>query len=213
MFSLCALLTACRTCALHKHRPISLHPTIQPPSLDKDPSDRPIAAGLELMINMFKIVDDTFVNVWNRGYNTRASAAWITQVHIQLSKAIPARFEYTEVQKVRFHITKQWLRAKIWQISVLEGLVTSVSDNILFTFRYPIDIARDLFPIVQRSTQQAREVHSAVLVSKFLSPCVSASTLEIVSAQVPPFLVGTIRVIFRSHYRHGRQRLSQTSIP
>jgi hypothetical protein len=37
------------------------------------------------MINMFKIIDDTFIDLWNRVHNTHASAAWITQVQTQLS--------------------------------------------------------------------------------------------------------------------------------
>jgi hypothetical protein len=48
------LLTLRRNCALHQHRSISLYPTIHLPSLDEVSSDRPIAVGLELIINMFK---------------------------------------------------------------------------------------------------------------------------------------------------------------
>ncbi|OWY45860.1 transcription factor Pf2 [Alternaria alternata] len=160
------LFIAERTYALHKHRPITLHPTIHPPSLDEVPSDRPIAVGLELMINMFKVIDDTFINLWNRVHNTHASAAWITQVHTQLSEAVPTYFECTEVQEVQIRITQQWLRSQAWQLSVCQGLVSSVSNDIPLTFKYPIEIARDLLTISHQFSQQAMEMHGVGLIEK-----------------------------------------------
>jgi hypothetical protein len=162
---LAILLTHCRTYALHKHRPISLYPTIHPPSLDEVPSDRPIAVGLELMINMFKIIDDTFVNLWNRVHGTHASPAWINQLQTQLSEAVPAYFECTEAQEVEIRITQQWLRSQAWQLSVCQGLVSSVSNDNSLTFKYPIDIARDFLTISHQFSQQAMEVHGVGLVS------------------------------------------------
>jgi hypothetical protein len=159
------LLIIHRTYALHKHRPISLYPTIHPPSLDEVPSDRPIAVGLDLMINMFKIIDDTFVNLWNRVHNTHASPAWINQVQIQLSEAVPAYFECTEAQVVQIRITQQWLRSQAWQLSVCQGLVSSVSNDNPLTFKYPIDVARDLLTISHQFSQQAMEVHGVGFVS------------------------------------------------
>lgn len=193
------MLIACRTYALHKHRPITLYPTIHPPSLDEVPSDRPIAVGLELMINMFKIIDDTYINLWNRVHNTHASAAWITQIQTQLSEAVPAYFECTEVQEVQIRITQQWLRSQTWQLSVCQGLVSSVSNDIPLTFKYPIEIARDLLTISHQFSQQALEVHGVGLVSIFLFLCILPfSILGFVPAPAPPSLAA-IPVIFRSY--------------
>jgi hypothetical protein len=100
-------LIADRTYALHKHRPISLHSNIDPPSLDEVPSDRSIALGLEVTINMFKIIDDTFVNLWNRANDSRTSAAWIIQVQTQLSEVVPEFLECTKVQEVQIRMTQQ----------------------------------------------------------------------------------------------------------
>ena len=170
MSSQCAQLTACRTYALHKHRPITLHPTIHPPSLDEVPSDRPIAVGLELMINMFKIIDDTFINLWNRVHNTNASAAWFTQVQTQLSEA-PAKPTCAATYTIHSPVMES----------------------------YPIEIARDLLTISHQFSQQAMEMHGVGLVSSFSFFCSSAPKLEIVSFRAPPSLAGTIPVVFRSH--------------
>ncbi|KAF1841460.1 uncharacterized protein K460DRAFT_408922 [Cucurbitaria berberidis CBS 394.84] len=159
------LFIAERTYALHKHRPISLYPTIHLPTLDDVPSDRPIAIGLELMINMFKIIDDTFINLWNR-VHTHANPAWIAQVQTQLTDAVPAYLECTEAQAVMIRVTQQWLRAQTWQLSVCQGLVGSVSGESPLTFKYPIEISRDLITMTHQFSQQAMEVHGAGLIEK-----------------------------------------------
>jgi hypothetical protein len=119
------------------------------------------------MINMFKNIDDTFVNLWNRVHNSHVSPAWIAQVQTQLSEAVPAYFECTEAQEVQIRITQQWLRSQAWQLSVCQGLVSSVSNDSPLTFKYPIDIARDLLTISHQFSQQAMEVHGVGLVSTY----------------------------------------------
>jgi len=151
------------------------------------------------MINMFKIIDDTFVNFWNRMPNIHVSASWISQVQTQLSGAVPTYFECTEVQKVQIRITQQWLQSQAWQLSVRQGLVSSVSNDTPLTFKYPIEIARNLLTISHQFSQQTIEIHGVGLVSSFSFFCSSAPKLEIASVRAPPSLAGTIPVVFRSH--------------
>ncbi|CAN9193700.1 unnamed protein product [Alternaria alternata] len=66
---------------------------------------------------MFNIIDDTFINLWNRADNSRVSSAWITQMQAQLSEAVPESLECTREQEVQIRITQQWLRSLIWQLS------------------------------------------------------------------------------------------------
>lgn len=153
------------------------------------------------MINMFKIIDDTYINLWNRVHNTHVSAAWITQVQTQLSEAVPAYFECSEAQEVQIRITQQWLRSQTWQLSVCQGLVSSVSNDIPLTFKYPIEIARDLLTISHQFSQQSMELHGVGLVSilGFLA-CVHVPvvTLEFIPAPAPPSRA-EIPVILRSY--------------
>ena len=160
---------------MHKHRPISLRPTIYSPLLDKVSSDRSITVGLEVMINMFKIVDDTFISLWNQVHFSCASAVWIIQIQTQLSEVVPEYLEWPEVQEVQIRITHQWLRSQIWQLSVRQGLVSSASNDSSLTFEYPIEIARELIMVSDQFSQQAMEVHGAGLVSTPGSSMVSSS--------------------------------------
>jgi hypothetical protein len=149
------------------------------------------------MINMFKIIDDTFINIWNRVHNTHASSAWLTQVQTQLSDAVPAYFECTEAQEVEIRVTQQWLRSQVWQMSVCQGLVSSVPNDNALTFRYPIDIARELLTISHQFSQQAMEVHGVGLVSTPYSYRLVLQFARI--ASYPSFSDSLIPVLFRSH--------------
>lgn len=153
-----------RAYALHKHRPISLYPTIHPPSLEEVPSDRPIAVGLEVLIALYKTIDDTFVNLWNR-VHPHANPAWYAQVQSQLNEAVPTYLECTEAQAVQIRITQQWLKAMAWQLCVCQGIVSSATNDSCMTFKYPIEISRDLLTMTHQFSQQAMEVHGAELVS------------------------------------------------
>lgn len=153
-----------RTHALHKHRPISLYPTIHPPSLDELPSDRPIAIGLELLVNLYKPFDDTFFSIWNK-VRSHANPTWLAQLQSQLSEALPPYLECTEIQAVDLRVSQQWLRTMVWQLCVSQGLVSSVAADAAMTFKYPIEISRDLLSLTHQFSQQAMEAHGVGLVS------------------------------------------------
>lgn len=205
------LFIAERTHALHKHRPISLYPTIHPPSLDEVPSDRPIALGLELMINMFKVIDDTFVNLWNR-VHAHANPAWLAQLQTQLTDAVPAYLECTEPQAVEIRITQQWLRAQAWQLCVGHGLVSSVSNDAPLTFKYPIEISRDLLSMTHQFSQPAMEVHGAGLIEKLFDiACCLTDVVACTSFSPDSFALGPRDYVSRfltliSSLRGGQSR-------
>jgi hypothetical protein len=153
-----------RTHALHKHRPITLYPTIHPPSLDEVPSEGPIASGIDLLINLYKPIDETFVQLWNK-IHTSTNPTWIAQLQNQLSEALPAYLDCTESQAVDLRVTQQWLRTMVWQLCVSQGLVSSVAADNAMTFKYPIEISRDMLSMTQQFSQHAMEVHGVGLVS------------------------------------------------
>jgi hypothetical protein len=148
---------------LHKHRPISLYPTIHPPSLDEVPSDRRIAVGLKLFITLYKNIDDTFINFWNR-VHTQVNPAWLAQLQARLSEAVPAYLECTEAPGIEIHITQYWLKAMVWQLCARQGLVSSVTNDNCMNYEYPVEISGRLLTMTDQSSQEAMEVHGAELV-------------------------------------------------
>ncbi|KAF1966937.1 hypothetical protein BU23DRAFT_307139 [Bimuria novae-zelandiae CBS 107.79] len=159
------LLVAERTHALHKHRPISLYPTIHAPSLEGSPSETPVTSGLTYLINLFKPVDDTFISLWNK-VQTHGNPSWIGQLQNQLTEALPSYFDCTESQAADLRITQQWLRTMLWQLCVSQGLVSSMAADNTLTFKYPIEISRDLLSMTHQFSQHAMEVHGVGLIEK-----------------------------------------------
>ena len=125
------------------------------------------------MINLYKIIDDTFVNIWNQ-VHTRANATWIAQLQQQLSEAIPAYLLCTEAQAVEIRVTQHWLQAMVWQLRVRDIPMSSVGQDNPMNFQFPIKISKDLLTMTHQFSQPAMEVHGAGLVSFFSN---SASTL------------------------------------
>jgi hypothetical protein len=117
------------------------------------------------------------MSLWNK-VRTHANPTWISQLQSRLSEALPTYLECTEIQAVELRITQQWLRTMVWQMCVSQGLVSSVTTDSAMTFKYPIEISRDLLSMTQQMPQQAMEVHGIGLVST-LGTCRKLSFLLI----------------------------------
>ncbi|KAI1685826.1 c6 zinc finger domain containing protein [Pyrenophora tritici-repentis] len=155
-----------RTCALHTRRSITLHPLMHLTSLDEVPSDQLITIYLELIINMFKIIDDGCIKLSKGVHETNESTAWILQVQTRLSEAVPADLECTEAQEVQIRTTQQWLMLSIWELGVNQGLVNEVNKDPSLTYICPIDISRELLTTLQQFPKQVMQVHGVGLIEK-----------------------------------------------
>jgi len=120
--------------------------------------------GLQSLIELYRPIDDTFIGLWNK-VRPHANPARISQLQSQLSDALPEYLECTEVQAVDLRITQQWLRTMAWQLCVSQGLVSSVAADSAMTFKYPIEISKNLLAMTQQFSQQAMEVLGLGLVS------------------------------------------------
>jgi hypothetical protein len=89
----------------------------------------------------------------------------MAQLQNQLTEALPAYLDCTESQAADLRITQQWLRTMLWQLCVSQGLVSSMAADNTLTFKYPIEISRDLLSMTHQFSQHAMEVHGVGLVS------------------------------------------------
>ncbi|KAF2141654.1 uncharacterized protein K452DRAFT_308737 [Aplosporella prunicola CBS 121167] len=170
-----------RAYALHKHRPITLDATIELPTMDEDPTERVQLSGFLHLINLYKPFDHTFIGLWNK-VRTGCLPAWLAQMQQQLSEALPTYLESTEVQAVDLRTSQQWLRTMVWQLSISHGFISSMATDNTMSFKYPIEIARDLITMSSQFSQQAMEVHGVGLIEKLFDV---ACTLTDVMACVP----------------------------
>ena len=162
-----------RAYALQKHRPLTLHATIGLPTLDQD-SSKPTTGFIHL-VNLYRPFDDNFIGLWNKA-RTGCSTIWLAHLQQQLEEALPAYLDTTESQAADLRTSQQWLRTMVWQLSITNGFLSSTSPDSSMTFRFPIEIARDLVEVTERVSKQAMEVHGIGLVGllgsqKARSPC------------------------------------------
>lgn len=175
------ILTYYRAYALQRHRPLTLHATIGLPTLNDDPTETAELSGFIHLVNLFKPFDDTFVGLWNKAH-VGCSTEWLGRLQNQLSDALPAYLHSTESQAVDLRTSQQWLRTMVWQLSISHGYLSSAAADNAMSFKYPIEISRDLIASTSGFSQNAMEIHGIGLVEKLFDV---ACTLTDVMACVP----------------------------
>jgi hypothetical protein len=143
---------------------LTLYDTIQPPTTDEDPTETIQLSGFIHLIKLYKPFDETFFGLWNR---TRHGAvpSWLVGLQRQLSEALPDYIESTETQAVDLKMSQQWLKTMVWQLAISHGFISSMASDNTLSFRYPIEISRDLVEMSNEFSQHAMEVHGIGLVS------------------------------------------------
>ena len=154
--------------ALHKHRPLALHATIEYPVATEDSTDATAITGLVCLCNLFRIIDDTFSRVWNTA-RSQCSSVWLSNLQRQLGEALPKEMNCPEAQEADLRISQQWLKIVVWQMSTASGCLSSTSTDAFMSFTYPIDISKEIVTVTSRLPRQAIEVHGVGLVSLFLT--------------------------------------------
>nr|POE77600.1 putative sucrose utilization protein suc1 [Quercus suber] len=170
-----------RAYALQQHRPLTLHSTINLPTLDEDPAETIELNGFLHLVNLYRPFDDTFVGTWNKA-RSGCTTEWVAQLQQQLSEALPEYLHSTESQAVDLRTSQQWLRTMVWQLSINHGFLSSTAAENAMSFKFPIEVSRDLVAFASQFSQQAMEVHGIGLIEKLFDV---ACTLTDVMSCVP----------------------------
>lgn len=160
---------------------MTLHATIALPQLNDDPAETAELNGFIHLVALFKPFDDTFVGLWNKA-RVGCSTEWLARLQNQLSDALPAYLHCTESQAVDLRTSQQWLRTMVWQLSISHGYLSSAAADSAMSFKYPIEISRDLIAQSSGFSQGSMEVHGIGLVEKIFDV---ACTLTDVMSCVP----------------------------
>ncbi len=147
---------------MQKHRPLTLQATIGLPTVGDEPSD--LIRGFIHLVRLYRPFDEIFVGLWNKSM-LDCSTRQLAHLQHQHEEALPMDLQTTETQAADLRTSQQWLRTMVWQLSISKGFLSSASPDTRMTFRYPIEIAKDLVTVTGRLSQQSMEVHSIGLVS------------------------------------------------
>lgn len=154
-----------RAYALQQHKPLTLHATINLPTLEEDPAETVELNGFIHLVNLFRPFDDTFVGLWNKA-RVGCTTEWLARLQQQLSDALPDYLQCTESQAVDLRCSQQWLRTMVWQLSISHGFLSSAAADNAMSFKFPIEVSRDLVNSATQFSQPAMEVHGIGLIEK-----------------------------------------------
>lgn len=173
------LLISERSHAVRYKRPITLHITEETPSLDiLDPS----LLGFLNLAELFRPLNTSFIGLLNQEVTTNPSPAYISDVEARVNSALGSGFGLYDTQKANLRVTQLWLRLVIWKLRLRLGYLVEESYQHSITFRYPIDIAKELMLSTRDLPTSSFTVHGVGMIEKLFD---IASALVDVLARVP----------------------------
>jgi hypothetical protein len=172
------LLISERSHAIRYKRPITLHITEETPSLDVlDPS----LLGFLNLAELFRPLDTTFIGLLDQEVTLSPSPAYITDVEGKVNSALGSGFGLYDTQKANLRVTQLWLRLVIWKLRLRLGYLVEDSYQHSMTFRYPMDIAKELMLSTRDLPASSFTVHGVGMIEKLFD---MASALVDVLARV-----------------------------
>lgn len=132
----------------------------------EDPS---VGPSLSALHQLFSLLDLKFVRLWNDPSHTAFGGSIYADLHMLQDHLRELKFDerpLSDIQRADVLITQQWLRLIFWQAALRQGLISSIADNIVFGYDYPIAIAMDLQAVVRTLTPVAIQVHGLGIFEK-----------------------------------------------
>lgn len=200
-----------RAYALQQHKPLTLHATINLPTLDEDPAETVELNGFIHLVHLFRPFDDTFVGLWNKA-RVGCTTEWLARLQQQLSDALPTYLQCTESQAVDLRCSQQWLRTMVWQLSISHGFLSSAAADNAMSFKFPIEVSRDLVQSASQFSQASMEVHGIGLIEKLFDvACTLTDVMSVIPHEQYTFEFGPRDYLNQlmsliSTLRGGRQR-------
>ncbi|KAI4145302.1 MAG: hypothetical protein LQ340_006334, partial [Diploschistes diacapsis] len=202
-----------RAQALHKHRDILLHETIDFPQPDPDdPVDELGIKGLTCLYNMFGAVDDRFSETWTslrsatRVAWPQNTATWLAGLQQQLTEAVPLDLKCTKIQEADLRVTQQWLRLVVWQLSTASGCLSSAAHDESMTLLYPIKLSKELAETLQYIEVSAMDVEKLFDIAYSLADIIALNAVETGTYEAGPGDHLTAFLSFVSTLRNGETK-------
>lgn len=125
---------------------MTLQATINLPAPSDDPTDpapHQLASFIAL-VNVFRPYDDALLNIWGKAKNETTSS-YTSALQKQLQEVLPPYLNDPQAQLQEIQSNQQWLKNTAWQLSTANP---SENDSGLPPYPSPVDIGRDLLPMV-----------------------------------------------------------------
>ncbi|CAI6080438.1 unnamed protein product [Clonostachys chloroleuca] len=174
------LLVSERSHAIRYRRPVTLQITKESPTLD---SSDPSLVGFWSLAALFRPIDTSFVALLNREtLMISPTPDSLNRVELEVNSALRLDPSLHDTQKANLRVTQLWLRVIIWQLRLHLGYLVEESHQRSLTFRYPIDVARELVLSTRDLPTSSFSVHGMGMTEKLFDV---ASSLVDVLARIP----------------------------
>jgi hypothetical protein len=159
---------------LHK-LPVILKPNILFPSMHGDDESR-ILPAFQKLANLFWIFDqsgafdilqNSDTDTFDFGETESASRSCLGLLQKKLQE-VPIDWESSnDVQKADICVTRQWMRAVLWRVSMNHGRLPSTPDSAT-SLSHPIQIAQEFLGFISQLPHTAIEAHGPTMVSQLV---------------------------------------------
>lgn len=174
------LLISERSHAIRYKRPTTLQITNDTPSFDLHD---PTLLGFRSLAALFRPLDTSFIALLNQeAMPFGPSPEHISHVETQINSALSQDLDLQDTQKANLRVTQLWLRVVIWKLRLRLGHLVEESYQHSVTFRYPIDIAKELMLSTRDLPASSFKVHGVGITEKLFD---IASALVDVLARIP----------------------------
>lgn len=136
-----------------------------------DDQDGIILAGFSALVNLFSILDEKFLRLWDATSLDSDSSGYepyenVAAIQHSLNDMSFENFPMTDIQRADVLITHQWLRLIFWQASMRQGLISYSASDPIFSSAYPITIAKNLCVAIKDISHDAILVHGLGIFEK-----------------------------------------------
>ncbi|KAK9369145.1 hypothetical protein V1509DRAFT_621278 [Lipomyces kononenkoae] len=152
------------------------------------------AAGLDTMVELYKVVDAELIDCWNGrcatadGRCTKMSAERAINMHKMVANAynhdmLDPGCPLNETQRADLAISQQWLHNRLWQLCLSHGVLNvdsaTATDHRELSLTYACDIAQKTIEICRSLAMESMEVHGIGIMEKLYD--IASSVVGLIS--------------------------------
>lgn len=169
-----------RSHAIRYRRPTTLQLTADTPGIN---TDDPSLSGFWSLAALFRAFDTSFIALLNQEILAMApSPEGLSYVEAAVNSALKPGLDLRDTQKANLRVTQLWLRVILWQLRLRLGYLAEESYQLSLTYRYPIEVAKDVMLSTRDLPIDSFKVHGVGLTEKLFD---IASALIDVLARIP----------------------------
>ena len=148
---------------LFRHRP-SL------PDVCFGEGDRSTLTGFQCLFGLFALFDEEIVDLWcspspMQHMDPEAVRLRLHSLQLKLSILSFDQHGLNDFQRADVLVTRLWMRLIFWQIAMRLGFLSSFSENLAFSYSFPIHLGKELCTVLQSLPKSALLVHHFSIVS------------------------------------------------